>query len=154
MRLSRRIPFIYLLNLLLVATFFSVTSYADTNSTSEEFTIKRKYMHDRVNDFYDRQDALDKQDRDRESAAGIKHKQREVEAATYEKARQDYAKQRKAKPPEDRANWQKELDARLKERERERLEFVKRRDEFNRESVKFDTIPPEEEMGLESESTP
>ncbi len=135
----------------LLCSFFSRTGRADTNSTSDEFSIKRDYMHKRVNDFYDRQDALDKQDRDRESAADEIRDQRVEQAKKNELARQQFSKERREKPPEDLKNWQRELDARLAQRELERQEFVKRRDEYNRESRNFDTIPPEEELGLESE---
>jgi uncharacterized protein YktB (UPF0637 family) len=135
---------------LLIVSFATPKSHADSNSTADEFQIKRDFMRRRVNDFYNRLDDLDKQDQAREAAANEKHKERVERAQQDEKARLEFVKQRKQKPAEDPTTWQKELVERAKEREKNRIEFVKRREEYNRESRSFDSIPPDEELGLET----
>lgn len=126
-------------------------AHAESNKASEEFVIKRKYMHDRVDNFYERLDELDKYDNARNSAAGEKHDERKKQFDNYEKAREQYVKDRKAKPPEDPAAFEKELKARAEQREKDRLEFVKHRDELERESRGFDSIPQDEEYGVSIE---
>jgi hypothetical protein len=124
---------------------------ADDNSTAQEFQIKQEYMNDRVNDFYRRLDELDRQDQARESSAGEMKKYRSELKTEHEKARAEYVKQRQAKPKEDPAAWEKEIAERKRVYDLTRKEFVRRRDIFNKENKSFDSIPPEEELGIEPE---
>ncbi len=126
---------------------------AETNTNNDEFLIKRQYMQNRVNDFYKRQDDLDKADLKRESASDEMRVERKKILTQHEDARKEFIKQKRAKPPEDPTAFEAELKARAAQREKVRQDFVKHRAELERESRNFDTIPPEEELGLSPEET-
>jgi len=121
------------------------------NSTSEEFQIKRQYMHERVDDFYNRLDQMDRDEQARQAAAGEMRKARKEEARIEEKAREEFVKERKAKPPEDPTAFEKELAERRKAYEKTRKEFVHDRDIYEKQKSSFDSIPAEEELGIEPE---
>ncbi len=137
--------------IILASVLWSLTSHADDNSTAQEFRIKQEYMHKRVDDFYHRLDEMDRQDQAREAKAGDMRKERAEIAKSEEKAREEFVKQRKAKPPADPTAWEKEIAERKRIYDLTRKDFVNKRDAYNKESQKFDTIPPEEELGIEPE---
>jgi Mg-chelatase subunit ChlI len=125
---------------------------ADTTA-ADEFTIKQQYMRERVHDFYTRQENLDRQDREREADSGEMHKQRIAQDKVDEKAREEFVRERKAKPYEDPTKFEKELADRKKAYEAGRKDFVLRRDIYRKQEKSFDTIPPEEELGIAPDDT-
>ncbi|MCB0351632.1 MAG: hypothetical protein KDD38_10645, partial [Bdellovibrionales bacterium] len=66
-----------------------------------------------------------------------------------EAARQEFIKERKAKPKEDTTSWEKELVEQKRQHEIERKAFVKRRDEMNRILNSVGQIPEEDEYDID-----
>jgi hypothetical protein len=129
--------------------FVAVIGRADDNSTSSEFTIRAQYMHSRVEDFYTRLNEQDRAEEQRERDGQQMAEQRKKRAEAYEHAREEFVKNRKPPPPPDDSRYEAELKERARLREKQREEFVRRRDEFRREEAKFDTIPEEDEVGID-----
>lgn len=141
-----------------ILTFISVTTWAQPandrppplgEEASLEYQVKKEMIEDRVADFYTRLILLEREDRKRMQAAEEHRKERQRQAAEYERARRQYVKKRTVDPPRDPSRWQKELAERHERYERNRRDYVRRREKLEKFQESVGGIPEEVEFGLE-----
>jgi len=115
---------------------------------TDEYQIKKLYQRERVNDFYSRYSQLEATESERRNGEGLMRAERKQLWQASERARTEYVKERKLKPVEDPLMWEKESRERAQQAERDRREYVAKRNELNKWLKREGEIPEEDEFDL------
>jgi hypothetical protein len=121
---------------------------ADDGNASLEFSVKKDQGEDRVADFYTRLILLERESQRREQGAEEKREARKRQVAIEEKARKEFKREKSVDNPQGEKEHERELAERAKEHELARKDYVRRRDEMNRNQKKAGTIPEDVEYGI------
>ncbi|OFZ16934.1 MAG: hypothetical protein A2Z20_09525 [Bdellovibrionales bacterium RBG_16_40_8] len=113
----------------------------------------KRYLRNRIEDFYKRINDIDRQNTARERGENETRKERKKLAEEAERYRKEYILSKRHDLPVDPMNWIRELKERQAVYEKSRQEFVKKRNEIKMatqglslpESEEYDIMTSEEE---------
>lgn len=131
------------------------SSWAQNLTGEEEFQGKKQFMNSRFDDFFARQQEIQKQNEMRDKAAGEMAPARIAHEKAKEKARQDYIKTR-PKPLDreaDRIAHEKEQAAMTKQMNEYRKNYVQRQETLIKMFSNSRKVPPEYDSGLVDPAT-
>lgn len=138
--------------ILVLACLMANQAMAIDSDPTDEFEIKKNYQKERIEDFYQRFNMLEKLDVERRRGENEKRVERKKIAEEYERDRLEHVKLRKEKPIEDPTAFEREIKERQRQHELSRQHFVKSRDEMLRVLKRTGDVPEEDEYDIDLES--